>query len=92
MKTTHWVAILIALSIPSLVMAANMPCSGKKGGISHCQDGRFVCKDGSVSMSKKTCSGYGKKAEVPGIPTNAHDGKRIEKPDINPVPSPTVSQ
>jgi hypothetical protein len=34
------------------------PCSGKKGGISHCQDGKFVCNDGSLSRSKKTCAGY----------------------------------
>lgn len=32
------------------------PCSGKKGGISHCtKSGKFVCNDGSVSKSKKIC-------------------------------------
>lgn len=31
------------------------PCSGKKGGISHCSNGKFVCKDGSISASKKVC-------------------------------------
>ncbi len=31
------------------------PCSGKKGGISHCQESKFVCKDGSISASKKIC-------------------------------------
>ncbi|NGP41548.1 hypothetical protein G4V72_07420 [Acinetobacter sp. GC2] len=31
------------------------PCSGKKGGISHCQGTKFVCKDGSISASKKIC-------------------------------------
>ncbi|XDD44724.1 hypothetical protein AB3N58_17425 (plasmid) [Leptospira sp. WS60.C2] len=37
-------------------MAANKPCSGKKGGVSHCtSDGRFVCNDGSISSSKKKC-------------------------------------
>ncbi|EFA4204475.1 TPA: hypothetical protein IFC41_004651 [Escherichia coli] len=36
------------------------PCSGAKGGISHCtSDGRFVCNDGSLSQSKRFCSGYG---------------------------------
>ena len=36
------------------------PCSGAKGGISHCtSDGRFVCNDGSLSQSKRLCSGYG---------------------------------
>lgn len=32
------------------------PCSGKKGGISHCQGTQFVCKDGSLSASKKSCN------------------------------------
>lgn len=32
------------------------PCSGSKGGVSHCTaDGKFVCNDGSVSRSKKVC-------------------------------------
>lgn len=35
--------------------AANTPCSGKKGGINHCENGRFICNDNSVSQSKKTC-------------------------------------
>lgn len=38
-------------------MAANTPCSGKKGGVSHCMGGKFVCNDGSISQSKKTCTG-----------------------------------
>ena len=35
--------------------AANTPCSGKKGGINHCENGRFICNDNSVSQSKKVC-------------------------------------
>lgn len=36
------------------------PCSGAKGGISHCTtSGQFVCNDGSLSRSQKICSGYG---------------------------------
>jgi hypothetical protein len=35
------------------------PCSGSKGGISHCTSGgAFVCNDGSLSQSKRFCSGY----------------------------------
>ncbi len=37
-------------------VATNYPCSGKKGGVSHCENGKFVCKDGSVSKSKKICT------------------------------------
>lgn len=39
----------------SPAMAKNTPCSGKKGGISHCSNGKFVCKDRSISASKKVC-------------------------------------
>lgn len=36
------------------------PCAGSKSGIAHCtSDGRFVCNDGSLSQSKRFCSGYG---------------------------------
>lgn len=33
------------------------PCSGSKGGIAHCSGTRFVCNDGSLSASKKICTG-----------------------------------
>lgn len=32
------------------------PCSGSKGGVSHCSGGKFVCNDGTLSKSTKTCS------------------------------------
>lgn len=51
--------LILALAITFAVspaIAANKPCSGKKGGVSHCSGGKFVCKDGSVSSSKKTCT------------------------------------
>ncbi|WP_154650409.1 hypothetical protein [Acinetobacter tjernbergiae] len=35
---------------------SRQPCSGKKGGISHCEGKKFVCNDGSISGSKKICS------------------------------------
>lgn len=33
------------------------PCSGSKGGVAHCSGTRFVCNDGSLSASKKLCTG-----------------------------------
>lgn len=48
--------LAIAVGIASPALAANKPCSGKKGGISHCAGGKFVCNDGSISGSKKYCS------------------------------------
>ncbi|WP_072011917.1 hypothetical protein [Trabulsiella guamensis] len=50
---------MLMFVIPS-VNARNEPCSGSKGGISHCTaDGKFVCRDGELSRSKRKCSGYG---------------------------------
>lgn len=40
--------------------AQNKPCSKGKGGISHCENGKFVCNDGTTSKSKKVCKGKGK--------------------------------
>lgn len=50
--------ILLVLGTVSLAEAGKgrQPCSGKKGGISHCDGKKFVCNDGSVSASKKVCS------------------------------------
>lgn len=52
-------ALLLALCLALLQMpnsqAANTPCSGSKGGISHCAGGKFVCNDGSISASKRIC-------------------------------------
>lgn len=32
------------------------PCSGAKGGIKYCtNDHKFMCRDGSISASKKKC-------------------------------------
>lgn len=40
----------------SQAQAKNTPCSGKMGGVSHCsKDGKFVCKNGKISQSKRTC-------------------------------------
>ncbi|MEA1065378.1 hypothetical protein QNH14_06805 [Apirhabdus apintestini] len=53
---------IILVLLCSLLLTAHAdargrkPCSGSKGGISHCTpDGKFVCNDGSLSKSKKYC-------------------------------------
>lgn len=52
--------VILALAVIAMAGAAEargrQPCSGKMGGISHCSGGKFVCKNGEVSRSKKTCS------------------------------------
>lgn len=49
-------ALLMACAVPLASHAANTPCSGKKGGVSHCSAGKFICKDGSTNVSKKVCT------------------------------------
>ncbi|WP_414922550.1 hypothetical protein [Pseudomonas sp. IT-P294] len=45
--------------------AGNTPCSGKKGGIDRCDGDLFLCNDGSISGSKKSCSAvYGGQSQA----------------------------
>ena len=63
-KKLAFTACLLAC-IP--LLAANTPCSGRKGGISHCDGATFVCNDGSISASKKICSATGQPAKEPVV-------------------------
>lgn len=48
--------IIFVVAPISQAQAKNTPCSGKMGGVSHCSsDGKFVCNNGKISQSKKTC-------------------------------------
>ena len=50
-------AILVLLTVMlATAHAANYPCSGRKGGVSHCRGQYFICNDGTTSQSKKICS------------------------------------
>lgn len=54
-----WSAFLVSMLMMAPMMEANArnyPCSKSMGGVSHCKDGKFVCKNGKISQSKKTCS------------------------------------
>ncbi|WP_367298458.1 hypothetical protein [Hafnia alvei] len=51
------IVIVTVLAFIPLASAKNYPCSGAKGGVAHCTtDGKFVCKDGSISKSKRICT------------------------------------
>ncbi|TNI38984.1 hypothetical protein [Aeromonas veronii] len=56
---------LLVLITHAAEARGRQPCSGSKGGISHCDGGRFVCNDGSYSASKRTCSGYSNQSSPP---------------------------
>ena len=50
-------ALILVTGVSTIAEAGKgrQPCSGKKGGISHCQGSQFVCNDGYISKSKKIC-------------------------------------
>lgn len=86
---------ILALSLLLISQAdarGRKPCSGSKGGISHCTSGGdFVCNDGSLSQSKKFCSGYGsEKSQKVQTPTAVRksqqakifSGKKSKPPEI----------
>lgn len=52
------ISVLLILGSVNFAEAGRgrQPCSGSKGGISHCDGSKFVCKDGSISASKKICT------------------------------------
>ncbi|MCX7107935.1 MAG: DNA/RNA non-specific endonuclease [Methylococcales bacterium] len=52
------ILLFALLLLPLSTIAGGKPCSGKKGGISHCEGTQFVCNDGSSSKSTKDCSSY----------------------------------
>jgi len=59
-KLILFLAFSVLFTIKADAARGRQPCSGAKGGIAHCtSDGRFVCNDGSLSQSKRFCSGYG---------------------------------
>ena len=62
MKKRELIFLLVSgiiLTTQADAARGRQPCSGSKGGIAHCtSDGRFVCNDGTLSQSKRFCSGY----------------------------------
>lgn len=62
------IAIIGLLLFPLMGNAANLPCSGNKGGINHCEGSKFVCNDGSTSSSTKDCAVvFGGNAVAPSV-------------------------
>ncbi len=56
MKKFCFLLMLVCSLVPLQTYAKGKePCSGKKGGVSHCSGSKFVCQDGSISQSKKIC-------------------------------------
>lgn len=63
------IAVVLATSASFATLAANTPCSGKKGGIAGCDGELFLCNDGSISRSQKNCLLYtGRGATSPARP------------------------
>lgn len=52
---SQYLVVAIAAILSTSSIAANLPCSGKMGGVDRCVDGRFLCNNGKFSKSKKIC-------------------------------------
>lgn len=63
--------------LPLASNAASQPCSGKKGGIASCDGAKFVCKDGSISQSKRNCSAESGNTSTAPSPTPNEPAKPI---------------
>lgn len=51
--------VAVALLVGTSAEARNTPCSGKKGGVKACSGDKFICNDGSISASERSCSAEG---------------------------------
>lgn len=58
MRCWRIAVLLLGVLAGMAAQAGNTPCSGRKGGIDHCAGATFICKDGSVSASKRDCAAY----------------------------------
>ncbi len=71
--------------------AARGPCSGKKGGIARCENGKFVCANGDISKSKRVCVGNGMIQDNPKNQTNNQMNNQMNNQtnnQMNKVPPP----
>lgn len=60
------IAALLLSLLASTATAANYPCSGSKGGVSHCEGTTWACNDGTTSGSKRNCSAtHGNRSGTP---------------------------
>lgn len=85
-KILSLLALIVLFTTQVEAARGRQPCSGSKGGISHCTaEGGFICNDGSLSQSKRFCSGYGTRSIQQPIPesrTKQSPAKksRVKKP------------
>lgn len=85
----------LLFSVQADAVRGRKPCSGAKGGISHCtSDGRFVCNDGSLSQSKRFCYGYGVAPDKRQVksPVTTKPVQKKKSAVVRKVPQPSVAE
>jgi hypothetical protein len=70
-------SVWLVLSSLAQARGGSEPCSRGKEGISHCENGKFICNDGSVSRSTITCT-----STKPATPTEPPKSRTDIKPRI----------
>lgn len=81
------VSVMMVSAVNS-ASARNYPCSGSKGGIDRCEDGKFICNDGSTSRSEQVCTielknDINSKAGAAGAVIGAGVAKQSSKPSVS---------
>ncbi|MEQ4675289.1 hypothetical protein ABN063_12045 [Providencia vermicola] len=79
---------VMMVSVVNTANARNYPCSGSKGGIDRCEDGKFICNDGSTSRSEQVCTielknDINSKAGIAGGVIGAGVAKQSSKPSVS---------
>jgi hypothetical protein len=96
MKIVTSVLLPVILGLSGVVEArGNTPCSGSKGGVSHCSNGQFVCNDGSISGSTRPCSGSVSTPPTRIAPSTTRHIEGVATPPVTkagPTPSKPVKE
>lgn len=77
----HLILTVLVLFFTVLLLSSaahangRQPCDRGAGGISHCMGDKFICNDGRVSGSKRTCN-----PAVHGTAPKKEKGKKISLP------------
>ena len=69
MRVIVWFLAAVLITLSGSALAGRAPCSGARGGIIGCDGVAFMCADGAVSQSKKSCqkSDYAKVEPVADV-------------------------
>lgn len=78
---------LLVSGDPAEAARGRQPCSGRKGGIAGCRGSKFLCNDGTLSASKRSCSRGDASVDDDAPPVSGGTGGRIRSGRVRRVRS-----